>query len=75
MKPSHTKPYYYIINRNTDSDIPTNPEMDDEIKTGSYNPEFIGLNDYRFYALKGSDKARVVNQSTVKIEIHSGQSS
>ena len=75
MKPSHTKPYYYIINHNTDSNIPTNPEMDDEINAGSYNPEFIGLNDYRFYALKGSDKARVVNQSTVKIEIHSGQSS
>lgn len=74
MRPSHKKPYYYIINHNTESETPTNPEMDKEIETGSYLPEFIGENEYRFYALKSKDKARVVNQSTVKIEIHSGSS-
>lgn len=72
MKPSHKKPYYYIINHNTESQTPTNPEMDEEV---GYEPEFIGENDeYRFYALKGNDNARVVNQSIVKIEIHSGSS-
>lgn len=72
MKPSHKKPYYYIINHNTESQTPTNPEMDEEV---GYEPEFIGENDeYRFYALKGNDNARVVNQSVVKIEIHSGSS-
>lgn len=74
MKASHKRPYYYIINHNTKSQTPTNPEMDEEIKAGSYSPEFIGENEYRFNVLKGNDKARVVNQSTVKIEIHSGES-
>lgn len=70
MKPSHKKPYYYIINHNTESETPTNPEMDDEF---GYKPEFIGENEYRFYALK-ENESRVVNQSVVKIEIHSGSS-
>lgn len=74
MKPSHTKPYYQIINRNTKEETPTNPEMDEEIKEGSYSPEFIGVNEYRFYALKSEEKSRVVNQATVNIEIHSGAS-
>lgn len=75
MKPSHKKPYYYIINHNTQEETPTNPDMDEEIKAGSYQPEFIGDNEYRFYVLKGTEQARVVNQSTVKIEIHTGTSS
>lgn len=75
MKPSHKKPYYYIINRNIQEETPTNSDMDEEIKAGSYQPEFIGDNEYRFYVLKGTEQARVVNQSTVKIEIHTGTSS
>ena len=75
MKPSHKKPYYYIINHNLQEENPTNSEMDEEIKAGSYQPEFIGDNEYRFYVLKGTEQARVVNQSTVKIEIHTGTSS
>lgn len=79
MKPSHKKPYYYIINHNTESQTPTNPEMDEEI---GYEPEFIETttdlslidgDEYRFYALKPQG-SRVVNQSVVKIEIHSGSS-
>ena len=70
MRPSHKKPYYYIINHNTESQTPTNPNMDAEF---GYNPEFIGENEYRFYALKPNE-SRVVNQSIVKIEIHSGDS-
>lgn len=31
-----------------------------------YNPEFIGENEYRFYALKPNE-SRVVNQSIVKL--------
>lgn len=70
MRPSHKKPYYYIINHNTESQTPTNPNMDAEF---GYNPEFIGETEYRFYALKPNE-SRVVNQSIVKIEIHSGDS-
>lgn len=77
MKPSHKKPYYYIINNNTKNEPPTNPKMDDEI---GYTPEHITISepeftemddDYRFDALKDNGN-RIVNQSTVKIEIHSG---
>ena len=32
MKPSHKKPYYYIINRNEKDQPVTNPVMDNEIK-------------------------------------------
>lgn len=72
MKPSHKKPYYYIINHNTRNETPTNSEMDGEV---GYKPEFIREGDeYRFYVLKGDDNSRVVNQSVVKIEIHSGSS-
>ena len=83
MKPSHKKPYYYIINRNENSDndkldgtevIPTNLPMDKEIIEGSYEPTFIGdADEYRFYALKPKGD-RTSNQSTVKIEIHTGNS-
>ena len=63
MKPSHKKPYYYIINRNEKDQPVTNPVMDNEIKDGKY----------RFYALKEPYK-RIVNQSSVNLEIHSGDS-
>lgn len=75
MKPSHKKPYYYIINRNEKDQPVTNPAMDDEIKEGSYHPNYIKTEDgkYRFYALKEPYK-RIVNQSSVNLEIHSGNS-
>ena len=49
--------------------------MDDEIKEGSYRPNYIKTEDgkYRFYALKEPYK-RIVNQSSVNLEIHSGDS-
>lgn len=61
MKPSHKKPYYYIINNNNPKDDVTNPEMDSEIenKQGSSEKE-----QYK----------RISNQSTVKLEIHIGDS-
>lgn len=75
MKPSHKKPYYYIINRNEKDQPVTNPVMDNEIKEGSYRPNYIKTEDgkYRFYALKEPYK-RIVNQSSVNLEIHSGDS-
>ncbi|MEG0773666.1 hypothetical protein [Clostridium sp.] len=73
MRPSHKKPYYYIINHNSDNKSVTNPEMDNEIEAGSYTPAFIGSDGYEFYALK-SEGDRTSNQSTVRIEIHSGNS-
>lgn len=75
MKPSHKRPYFYIINHNTEDGDITNPSMDTEIKNKeSYTGDKIGNNPYRFYVIKGEEKNRVVNQSTVKIEIHSGDS-
>lgn len=47
MKPSHKRPYYYIINNNANPDnetlsnsevIPTNLAMDTQIQNGSYKP-------------------------------------
>lgn len=86
MRPSHKKPYYYIINHNTENIPVTNPNMDNEIETGSYSPTFMGntteLDEFgdpidpkksRFYALK-PEGDRTSNQSTVKIDIHSGNS-
>lgn len=75
MKPSHKKPYYYIINRNSteDSTSGTNPDMDKEIKEGSYHPVKVEDGTYRFYALK-EPYDRTANQSSVNLEIHSGDS-
>ena len=70
MRPSHTKPYYYIINHNTSKSAPTNPAMDGE---EGYKPEQVEETDFRFFTLKPNG-SRVVNQSTVKMEIHSGRS-
>lgn len=69
-KPSHRKPYYYIINR---SDI---IDKDVEIKDGGqYSPILSGTdeNTYRFYDLK-EQYDRTSNQSTLFIEIHVGES-
>lgn len=75
MKPSHKKPYYYIINRNEKDQPVTNPVMDNEIKEGSYRPNYIKTEDgnYQFYALK-EPYDRTANQSSVNLEIHSGDS-
>ena len=37
MKPSPKRPYYHIINRNTDTDVITNPNMEEQISQGSYD--------------------------------------
>ena len=76
MRPSHKKPYYYINNRNTGEQPVTNSVMDDEIKKGDgYHPEIIKTVDgnYQFYALKERYN-RTANQSSVNLEIHSGNS-
>lgn len=83
MKPSHKKPYYYIINRNEKDQPVTNSTMDDQIKEGSYKPTYTNtgeqgnfhgkLGDYRFYGLK-DEYDRTSNQSTINLEIHSGDS-
>lgn len=79
MKPSHKKPYYYIINNNTPDEPAdnayaiTNLSMDKEILEGSYTPNEVGVTDYRFLAMKEQGD-RTSNQSTVNIEIHSGTS-
>lgn len=79
MRPSHKKPYYYIVNNNPEDKSSekdyevSNPKMDEEIEAGSYNPNLIGVNEYRFYAMKEQGD-RTSNQSTVNIEIHSGNS-
>lgn len=46
MRPSHKKPYYYIINTNNSNNeplqnsevVPTNYSKDAEIQNGSYQP-------------------------------------
>lgn len=86
MKPSHKKPYYYIINRNEKDQPVTNPAMDDQIiNKESYKPEYIEtgsvnlpeqlepFSDYRFYGLK-EQYDRTSNQTSVNLEIHSGAS-
>lgn len=74
MKPSHKKPYYYIVNANTSPENITNKEMDDEILEGSYHSVKLGQpnedNCYRFDSMKEQGD-RTSNQSTVNIEIHS----
>lgn len=87
MRPSHKKPYYYIINNNIQNEIPTNDKMDNEV---GYRPEyeqiteepipetptFPSLTDtknHRFLALKEKG-SRIANQSVVNIEIHTGSS-
>lgn len=73
MKPSHKKPYYYIVNENSSITNVTNKEMDDEILKGSYQEDIVGVTDYRFAAMKEKGD-RTSNQSTVNLEIHSGTS-
>lgn len=66
LKPSYKNPYWYIINTNN---------KDNEINDGSYSPDVIESDkDYRFSFLKDRG-SRVSNQSTVNIEIHSGNDS
>lgn len=80
MQPSHKKPYYYIINHNTETkDGHTNPEMEKEIETVGlcgYNPVLqtsSNRSDYGIYTLK-ENGSRISHQSPVNIEIHSGNS-
>ena len=74
MKPSYKKPYYYIINHNQTEELPTNPNMDTEISTGSYKPNFTGeADEYRFYTLKQKGD-RCSHQSSVEIDIYCGRS-
>ena len=84
MKPSHKKPYYYIINRNENNNnsmldgtniIPTNLEMDSEIKAGSYEPgQAIDTLTYRTEVFLKDPFNRTSNQSSVNIDIHCGNS-
>ena len=75
MKPSYTKPYYYIVNYNTSNKIVTNTEMDDQIINESNTPpkmiEMIEMNS--IFDLKNRYD-RKSNQSSVRLEIHSGDS-
>mgnify|MGYP003186181787 FL=1 len=73
MRPSHKKPYYYIINRNENSEhkvlegtniVPTNYSMDNSIKECPEKKDFFLKDNYN----------RTSNRSDVKIEIHSGNS-
>lgn len=73
MRPSYKKPYYYLIHHNTENQVPTNSDMDTEIKKGSYKPTVIGETEYRFYALKPNGD-RTANQSTTKLEVYSDNS-
>lgn len=85
MKPSHLKPYYYINNHNNNSDnstlrnsevIPTNIKKDTEIQNGSYHPGWADDKlTYRTEVFLKEQFDRTSNQSTIKIEIHSGDSS
>lgn len=85
MKPSHKKPYYYIIHHNENDDnkvldnsrsvIPTNYAMDSEICTGSYQPSYSDdESPYRETMFLKEKYDRTSNQSTIKMEIHSGKS-
>ena len=64
-----------VVHRKEKDQPVTNPAMDDEIKEGSYRPNYIKTEDgkYRLYAFKEPYK-RIVNQSSVNLEIHSGDS-
>jgi len=83
MRPSHKKPYYYIINHNDNNTeplrnsevIPTNLTMDTEIQNGSYQPGWADSElTYRNEVFLKEQYNRISNQSTVKLEIHSGTS-
>lgn len=84
MKPSHKRPYYYIINNNANPDnetlsnsevIPTNLVMDTQIQNGSYKPGWASEElTYRTEIFLKDRFNRTSNQSSVKIEIHSGDS-
>lgn len=77
MKPSHKKPYYYIINNNVQNEDPTNKPMDSQVENkDGYGPEYYSSsdnNDFRFYGLK-KQYSRISNQSTVKLVIYTGDS-
>ena len=78
-KPSHKKPYYYIINRNdNDTIIIENCKKDGDTDYGYspvYNPEIKEgeTPTYRFYDLKERFD-RTSHQSPLFIEIHLGDS-
>ena len=68
MKPSHKRPYFYIINREEHS-------QDDKIKNNDvgYNPVKVG-DGFRYIDLK-EQYDRTSNQSIVYIEIYAGDTS
>lgn len=72
LKPSYKNPYWYIINTNNSNKTITNEDMDNEIMSGSsYKNTNLLDGDYRDFHYK--DKGdRTAHQSTVNIEIHSG---
>ena len=78
-KPSHKRPYYYIVNRNdNDSIIIANSNKDSDPDYGYspvYNPEIKDgeTPTYRFYDLKERFD-RTSHQSPLFIEIHLGDS-
>lgn len=73
MRPSHKKPYYYIVNHNENTDqtslegtnvVPTNYPKDTEIVNSDRGDGILLKDKYD----------RTSNQSIVKIEVHSGNS-
>ncbi len=85
MRPSHKKPYYYVINNNDNKDkllpgtniIPTNYSKDSEIRNGSYNPDKVegsSEEDNRGKDFLKEQYDRTANQSIINIQIHSGSS-
>ena len=73
MKPSYKRPYYYIINRNSEN----YNCIDDNIKNGSYSNKLIeveidGHIEYVWEQMK-ENGSRISNQSDIKMDIHCGQ--
>lgn len=65
MKPSHKRPYFYIINREENS-------QDDKLKNGDVGYESVKVGDgFRFNDLKDQFN-RTSHQTTVYIEIYGG---
>lgn len=73
LKPSHKNPYWYIINNNNSTSVPTNKDMDSEVLGNNSFGGDASKNEYRYIYLKENGD-RTVHQSTVNFEIHSGVS-
>lgn len=63
MRPMYKRPYYYLSNINTSTNLPTNPTQDNEVidADGLINSEKNQVND------------RLANSSTVRLELRFGK--